>query len=384
MTQHDAFDSVLALLHEAMLDDAGWPAASALIDEVCGAISNSLVVGQGRSQQDGEIHMVRFCRGGERDTDWEQWYFNNYYPIDEFVPRVAQLPDSQLVHVTDLYTTRELKTSPVYNDARRRIRHQNGLCVRLDGPDGSSIAWSLGDSTIPGGWWSDQTAMIERLLPHVRQFIRVRQALAGAEALGASLATLLENTCVGVVHLDRRGQIIELNDRARDLLHRRDGLFDQDGLLHARLPTSDARLQHLVTGALPAFRSRGVGGSMTVERSLGVPGLVVHVHPVGQRENDFDTPRVAVLVLVVDTGRPPVVDPELVAETLGLTPAESQVAVSLAAGFSVRDIASTTGRQENSIRFLLKQVYNKQGISRQADLVRLVLSLTPAFFHPRR
>ena len=60
---------------------------------------------------------------------------------------------------------------------------------------------------------------------------------------------------------------------------------------------------------------------------------------------------------------------------LGLTPAEGQVAVWLADGKSVRDIALTTGLTEGAIYWHLKQIYKKLPISRQVDLVRLVLSI---------
>ena len=63
------------------------------------------------------------------------------------------------------------------------------------------------------------------------------------------------------------------------------------------------------------------------------------------------------------------------ARTLGLTPAKSQVVVWLAEGKSVRDMAQATGLTENTIYWHLKQIYQKQPISRQVDLVRLVLSI---------
>ena len=63
------------------------------------------------------------------------------------------------------------------------------------------------------------------------------------------------------------------------------------------------------------------------------------------------------------------------ARTLELTPAETQVAVWLAEGKSVRDMAAATGHTEGTIYWHLKQIYQKQSISRQADLVQLVLSL---------
>ena len=62
-------------------------------------------------------------------------------------------------------------------------------------------------------------------------------------------------------------------------------------------------------------------------------------------------------------------------EVLGLTAAESEVAVMLSLGRSVRDIAVTTGRKPGTVHDLIKRANKRLGISRQVDLVRLVLQL---------
>ena len=100
-----------------------------------------------------------------------------------------------------------------------------------------------------------------------------------------------------------------------------------------------------------------------------------HVKPVGIPQPDYGARHVAALVLLVEPGRWPRIDPGVVATTLGLTPAESQVAVSLAEGKSVRDMATATGLTQGAIYWHLKQIYRKLPISRQVDLVRLVLSI---------
>jgi len=51
------------------------------------------------------------------------------------------------------------------------------------------------------------------------------------------------------------------------------------------------------------------------------------------------------------------------------------VAVMLAEGKTIRDIAAATGRSVTTVKWHLGHVFAKTGISRQADLVRLVLSL---------
>ena len=378
MSHQDEFASVLSFLHEAALDDALWPAASARIDEACGMRGSTLVMARGHSQADGEIFFARTWHRGERNEDWEQTYFNDYYPLDERVPRVPRLPDSRLVPVSDLYSEAERKTSVTYNQSLPAAGYQKGLNVRLDGPEGAGIYWALADSTSREGWGSRQIKVIESVLPHLRHFLRVRHALGGSQVLNTSLSALLGDARVGVVQLDRDGRIVETNDRARGVLGRGHGLFDQDGYLHASLPGDDARLQGLVRDALPRFGSQASGGSMTALRWHARWRQAVHVLPVGDRARDFGIGRVSVLVLVVEPGSPAQPDAELVAEALGLTEMESRAAAALAMGKTVRDIAREWGRAPSTVRCHVKRIHGKLGLSRQADLVRLVLSLGDA------
>jgi len=360
-----------------MLDDTLWPATSALIDEACGVVGNALfIVERPQPQGDVRVTFAGLHYRGERRADLEREYMSIYHPIDERVPRIRQVPDSRIVHTTDLYTTEELKISPVYNDGLRRGSMQDSVNVRLVEPDASSVTWSIGDPVTPGGWGAAQLSMIQALLPHIRQFVRVRQALAEAEARGRSSPPLLDNTRVGVICLDQRGRIVEANDRARSILRRGDEVVDRNGSLWVRLPTDRVRWERLVAGALPTSGSPAVSGSMTLRRSNLLAPFVVHVIPVEVRQPDYGAQRVAALVLLVESGQQHRIDSSLVAETLGLTPVESQIAVWLAQGRTVRDIVEVTERTENTVYWHLKRIYHKLSLSGQADLVRLVLSVT--------
>ena len=374
MSTQDAFDRILTSFYAAMLDDTLWPATSALIDDACGLQGNALMIGEG-PQDDRRLTYVGLYYRGQRREDWEHEYLSVYYPINEAVPRIQQQPDTRVVHTAALYTAQELRTSPTYNEALLHGHAQDGLNIRLAGRAGSNITWYPLDPVAPGGWGSPQLAMIKGLLPHIRQFVRVRQALVGAEALGMTVIELLEATQLGVIHLDRRGQIVAANDRARALLRRGDGLTDWEGVLQAQLPADRPRLAQLVGSALPAAAGRAVSGSMRVHRPAGRWPFLVHVKPVVGPQQDLVFQRVAALVLIVEPGLPPRLNPTLVAAVLGLTPAESQVAVALAQGQSVREIAAATGRKASSVYWHLRRIYTKHHIAGQVELVRLVLSL---------
>ena len=367
-----AFERCLALLYEAALDDARWPAASALVDKTCGVVGNILVV----SDLSGAIHFARALYRGEDRPDRTRAYFEVYYPQDEAPARHMAQPSGRLIKSSGLYTEEELRTSVAYNEGWRLMRGQNGLTAYFDQPDGLRILWGPGDPVGGRDWQSARLRLAGRLLPHIHRSVLIRQALAAADALGAGLAGLLENDRIGVVQLDRGGRVLEANGPALEILRRGDGLLDRDGTLDAVLPADRSRLRRLLGRALPALWSREPrsGGSMTVQRPSGRARLGLHVSPVGDGEADFGGRRVAALVLVVDPAQRPRIDAQRVATTLGLTPSEGRMAALLAEGLKVREIAAATGWQENYVRWLVQQVYRKQGVSGQVALVRQVLA----------
>ena len=277
------------------------PPPAALLEEACGAGSSELVVGEGFGK-DARIYFAGFYRRGERRRDFEAEYLAVYHPRDERVPRLRRLPDSRLVPMNDLYSDQEKKTSAVYNEALPRAGTQNGLNVRLDGPNGLRIVCVLGDPVGTGDWDSSRIEVIGNLLPHVRQYVRVRQALESAHAVETSLVKLMDHAGVGVILLDRRSRVIETSDRAHELLSQGDTFCVQDGSLRAVQARDNVRLERLFDRALPTFSRNSAVGSMTIGSPLRSSRLVVHLIPVGSRQVDFDSQRVSAIVLVEEPG----------------------------------------------------------------------------------
>ena len=375
MTTQDAFERTLVLLYEAALTDGKWVAAAASINEVIGTNGHSLSYANPSPPDNPEIYLSRFFVGRERRADHEELYFRDYYWRDEAIPRLHGLRDGELVYRSDLYTEQEKKTSVVYNEFRRTYGTQNGLYVGLDGLDGTAVVLSIGNSTEEGSWGHRQIRTIRHLAPHLRHFARIRHAMAQAGALSASLTALLENGRSGFVQLNGRGRILEANDRAREILLERDGLCDAGGALAAGLPGENAELQRLLTGALPPYGEQGFGGSMKITRRRTRTPLVLEICPVRTEGVDRRAREVAVLVLLVDPAAPPRIDPAFAAAVLGLSPAESRVAVDLAGGQTIAGIAVELGCGESTVRTHVKRIYRKLAVHKQTDLVRRIMSL---------
>ncbi len=175
-----------------------------------------------------------------------------------------------------------------------------------------------------------------------------------------------------MICLDHKGAVVESNARGRDVLLADGGLRERNGRLTAHRFQDAEAFEDLLAAALsgkddPPRASVAVLGAWPDQRPL-----TAWVNPV-EGSADCDR-RIAALVVVVDPWQTIRVNPEQIARSLGLTPAESRVAASLAEGKTVADIARATNRKPESVRQLVKQALSKTWCSRQAELVRVVLS----------
>ena len=378
MSERDAFGRILAALHEAALEPSAWTGTATLIHETLSVHGSTLTGGDGESEEDFQLYFMWFCLHGERRTDLERLWLETGIPADRTVTRFRPLRFNRVTHITDLYTEEELKTGLGYHLLKTRAHAGNAINVRLRGPGGSRILWQINDPADRDGWTSGKLDLIRRLRPHVRHTVHVRQALAGAGALGESLTGLRDAIGLGIVQLDARGRIVAANDRALDLLRSGDVLYDKGGFLFAQDQANDDTLQAVLARALPPYGYQGEGGSLTLARSAPLPPLVVHVNPLHPHEAWRRGWPVAALVLLAEAAPGAGIDPDLAAAVLGLTSAEGRVAVMLAEGFNVREIATALKREQSTIRFHIKRMFAKHGLKRQAQLVRLVLSVAGA------
>ncbi len=180
---------------------------------------------------------------------------------------------------------------------------------------------------------------------------------------------LVDQRQVGLIGLDRDGAIIESNARGREILSQEGGLHERDGKLDARRAVDTDALERVLGPALAGQAESGTGGFMVVGAWPNERPLTVYVN-----QANGGCPGVAAIVVILDPWRQVRLRPEQVAKSLGLTPAESRVAVALAEGMTIREIALGSNRKLDSVRWLVQQALSRTWSPRQADLVRLVLA----------
>ena len=374
MVEQDAFERTLVVLYEAALTEEKWVDAAASINNLIGTMGFSFTCADLSRPVEPKIHLTRFFVDRERRDDLEQLYLRDYQRCGVF-RRLLSLRSGEMVGQSDLYTDWEKKRSPGYRELRRVGLVQNGLFMRLDWNDWGAIILSFDNAPEHVGFGHDQIRTIRRLAPHIRQFARIRETTANTNVQCTPLSALLENEALAIVQLDRSGRILEASDRARAILQKRDGLRDAAGALVARKASEDADLQRLLAKTLHRSGAQRAGGAMRITRPRARMPLVVETCPVQTEAGEPHSGNAAALVLLIDPVSRPRVDADFVVAVLGLTPAESRVAVEMAAGVNVAAIAQVVGCAESSVRTHVRRIYRKLGINRQTQLVRAVLAL---------
>ncbi len=83
-------------------------------------------------------------------------------------------------------------------------------------------------------------------------------------------------------------------------------------------------------------------------------------------------------LLIGAAGSPPLLDAARLAAAYGLTRAEAGVALAVVEAGGLARAASRLGISRSTARTHLQHVFQKTGVHRQAELVRLLLTLSPA------
>ncbi|MGD9785889.1 MAG: helix-turn-helix transcriptional regulator [Hyphomicrobiaceae bacterium] len=221
----------------------------------------------------------------------------------------------------------------------------------------------------------DELELLRALAPHLRRVISISRLLELRTIEAESLRSALEVLPTGIFLVDGAARIIHANDAAHRALQENDAIRISDG----RLSMRDHRLAQALTDAI-SNEDRGA----ISERGCGIPArgtngrrAVVHVLPLryGRLPDGVEGRATAAVFVTSEHAHAP-----LPRDTLrllyDLTPAEVRVCELIVAGMSPAAIAEHIGVAPSTARSHLQRIFEKTGTHRQADIVRLVASLS--------
>lgn len=224
----------------------------------------------------------------------------------------------------------------------------------------------LGDTTVTRA----RTALA-RVRPLLRPFVRLWAQGRRSRSQVRALTSAVNQTGIGIVLVNERGEPGFLNAAAQALLAEGDGLRLSNTLLGGNTLADTLRLQVAVEHVLGGNGGESAAAPVVALGRTARRPLMAAVVPI-DRDADAGADGAAVIYIF---------DPEQDLCTLldpacrlyGLSPVESRLTCLLADGLTLADAAKRMRVRELTARSYLKQIFLKTDTNRQAELVWLML-----------
>jgi DNA-binding CsgD family transcriptional regulator len=221
-----------------------------------------------------------------------------------------------------------------------------------------------------------QRELLELLLPHLQNAVRIRQTLGDAETRALNAEAALDASAAGSVLLDAQGRILHINRAAQQMALAEDAFRIHINRIVPVAPGVRAAFENLVATAASTLHdavSLDPGGALSLPRRGGKPPLNLLVAPL--RLPQQHRAAVRVLLLLTDPAQT-VTFPDTVLRSLyALTPAETEIATGLLTGLSLAEIARLRKVSLATVRTQMNAVLAKTNTERQAELVSLLANL---------
>lgn|GEM_PF-4410603 len=292
---------------------------------------------------------------------FERLYVDGLWRSDPWAAAADAMPIGAVVTGHDELTriSPGISTAPFIQDLLRPLGFSDvvGVVVRRD--PACLFTWSALYDGVSAALEAHLRRTFDLLTPHVTRAIQLGHRLTERERI-AKLAG--EVARFGVIVVDKQLRVVSANEHASSLLASGDAVQVTGGALKLREAVAQGRLLSVIQGE-QTEEAIHLGATPQGTMVMSVRRL-------------FGTESTVYRLLIVDTDDEGRWTGRVLENVYGLTAAEARLAAIVGRGLSPAQAATKLGVAVSTTRTQLLRVFEKMGVHRQTDLVRLVTRLS--------
>jgi len=244
---------------------------------------------------------------------------------------------------------------------------------------GRRLAWfSIARNQIQPRYGEADIQFMDSLSPHICRAFMMADIFDLQSVRIQQLEQVVNALPTAVFLTDHHG-ISYMNRSAEDLIERGGSLKVKNNHLITDQPGTADRLSHAVSASLKGVAPAKIGSHQVPIPDQEEGGHIASVLPL--KWHDANHPLMympgSAAILVQDKAQPTQFAGPAFAELYGLTPAELRISLEIARGLTPQEISQVLTISTNTIKTHLQRVFAKTGVTRQADLIRLIMQMTP-------
>lgn len=373
MPDVEGIPSLIGDIYDAALDPSRWTAVLQKTRDVVGGSAAAVFSKDARSKS---LNVYYHCGG--IDPHFQQLYFDQYDKLDPSTSAHVLSEIGQPIATADVMALEDFEKTRFFQEWGRPQGLVDFAAAALDKTPTGAALFGVFRQARHGLVDDDTRWRVRQIVPHIRRAMLIGKTIEMKSAEADAFADTLDGLSAGMFLVDGEGRIIHANASGRALLSDGAALCG----VHGRIKPTDAAaaraLKEIVAASKDGDETLGVKGIAVPITGRDGERYAAHVLPLtsGKRRRAQACYSAVAAVFVrkaeIETSSPP----EVIAKHYGLTPSELRVLLAIVEIGGVRETSDALGIGEATVKTHLHRVFGKTGMSRQADLVKLVASFS--------
>jgi DNA-binding CsgD family transcriptional regulator len=296
------------------------------------------------------------------------------YPQLDLMASVLSLDVEQVVGTADLMPYDEFRLGRFYHEWAKPRGWVDVATAVIDRSATSCTLLGIVRPEASGMVDDEMRRRMALVIPHVRRALLIGKTINLKQAEAACFSGILDGLSVGMVVVDGSGCIVHANAAGSAILGAGDFLRAAGGRLVAGDVDTNETLREIIAAAAAGDAVPGIKGIALPLTAQDGERYVAHVLPltsVARRSAGLGYAAVAALFVrkvALEAASPT----DVIGRIYKLTPTELRVLLAIVDIGGVPEVAAALGVAANTIKTHLGHLFEKTGVGRQADLVKLV------------
>jgi DNA-binding CsgD family transcriptional regulator/PAS domain-containing protein len=369
MDEAEKLSGLIGGVYDATLDPSLWPGVLRKSAEFVRGHAASLFA-KDVARKTAELHFT----DGAIDPYYDQLYFEKYVKLDPLATGHFFAEVGEPISAFDLMPYEELTESRIYKEWAQPQDLVDLASVVLDKTTTSAALFGVFRHKRDGLVDQEMRRRLRIIAPHLRRAVLISRVIELKTTQADTFAEMLDGLSAGMFLVDAAGRIVHANAAGLAMLTEGSFLRAVSGRLAPIDPSADRTLRDVF--AASGFNDNAVGTN-----GISVPlatrdgdQLLAHALPLtsGMRRDTGNAYKAAAALFVHKAPLDAPAPPEAIAKTFKLTPTELRVLLAIVEVGGVPEVAEALGVAESTVNTHVKRLYQKTGVNRRAELIKLV------------
>ncbi len=374
LARPEIFSQLVGKIYDAALAPQGWPDA---LDSICHFLNAKTAALWSYDILD-KTPPWQLQVG--YDPYWMKVYSEKYLALNPYMDDVATLGTGELHCNSWRPNHQELFKTEFYQGWLRPQGFIDASVLMVE-KSMNNITTLVNVRHESQGRFDERTmALLGLLHPHLRRAVLIGRVFGEQQKRIAEYTATLDSLAAGMFLLTGKGEIAHANSAGEAMLAAGSPLKNNRGRVELIVGSADRLLRAALAKGSEDVALGNKGMSIPLRGSNGAD-YIAHMLPLNAaRQQSIDAERAAAFVLFVKQNNPGErAAISAFAERFGLTPKETRVLQTVVEVGGVPLAADVLGISPETVRTHVTRIFDKSGVRRQADLMRLLMEMKSPF-----